>query len=114
MSTQNSKCRTVIPCRGKRRPPFRPSPELALPSPKVASIPINAAANLASSSSGRDESVVGPGVGVDVGGAVGERVGPRVGERVGAFVGPGVGADKDEDKKRDGGMVQHYGLWATR
>lgn len=54
--------------------PF-PIPELALPSSNVRSIPTKAAANLALSSSGSDESIVGAGVGAVVGGVAGEIVG---------------------------------------
>lgn len=55
-------------------------------------MPIKAAAILASLSSGRDESIVGPGVGVDVGDWV------RAGD--GAGLGPGVGADRVEKGKQ--------------
>ena len=76
-------------------------PALILPTPKVRSIPIRAAAILASSSSGRDECIVGPGVGTTVGDCVGAGEGAGVGEIVGDIVGagdgervgPGVGAD---------------------
>ena len=76
-------------------------PALPLPTPNVRSIPIRAAAILASSSSGRDERIVGPGVGTTVGGCVGAGDGAGVGAIVGGMVGagdgervgPGVGAD---------------------
>lgn len=60
-------------------------------------MPINAAAILASSSSGREDKAVGPGVGIEVGDCVGAGDGARLGEIVGDKVGPGVGADRAEE-----------------
>ena len=76
---------------------LRAVPELDIPKRNVRSMPINAAAILASSSSGREDKAVGPGVGIEVGDCVGAGDGARLGEIVGDKVGPGVGADRAEE-----------------
>jgi len=73
-------------------------------------MPIKAAAILASSSSGRDEGMVGPGVGATVGDCVGAGeggivVGESVGGTVGAGDGEGVGAGVGADKNGKGLVV---------
>ncbi len=78
-------------------------PELDPPTLNVRSIPVKAAAILASSSSGRDEGMTGPGVGTTVGECVGAGeggfvvdetvVGGTVGAGDGESVGPGVGTE---------------------
>lgn len=74
------------------------------------SMPIEAAAILASSSSGRDESIVGTGVGTNVGDCVGAREGAGLGEKVGEVVGPGdgdtVGPDMGANKDVAGELEQ--------